>query len=178
MENFKIYISLKSAMTFVFSLIIIFLLFKVKDFILILFASFVIASSLFPVVDWMSKKMPRWLAVLAIYLAGFIILATVLIPFAVVFADQTRELVKQMPIYWADMEKLMAKLQIFTQNSSFLPDISQIFSTGGTWGQNIINQSISLNNSATTPVWREALIKAISRWLWRTTNSRGSCQPR
>jgi predicted PurR-regulated permease PerM len=144
MENFKIYISFKSAITFVFSLIMIFLLFKIKDFLLILFASFVIASSLFPVVDWMSKKMPRWVSVLILYLAGFIILATVFVPFTVVFTDQTRELIKQMPVYWADMETIMAKLQIFAQNSSFLPDISQFFTTSGNWGQNIINQSISL----------------------------------
>ncbi len=144
MENFKIYISFKSAITFVFSLIVLFLLFKIKDFLLILFASFVIASSLFPAVDWMSKKMSRWLAVSIVYLMGFIILATVFIPFTVVFIEQTRELARQMPVYWADMEALMAKLQIFTQNSSFLPDISQFFTVSGDWGQNIINQSINL----------------------------------
>lgn len=142
MNTIKIVISPRSVVLVLAFLLLSWLIYQSKDIILLLFASFVIASALFPVVDWLSKKMPRILAVSLIYLIGFIILATVLIPFFSVLIGQSQEFAKRLPVYTKEIYNFITDLQITT--GGLFPDFQEILSSTANMGQNIVSQSINI----------------------------------
>ncbi|MCK5177780.1 MAG: hypothetical protein KAQ92_08705, partial [Candidatus Aenigmarchaeota archaeon] len=76
MDKVKISVSPANIIFFLASIIFILFLYQIKDVILLLFASFVIASALYPSVDWMSRKIPRGLVIAFVYLIGLIIVLT------------------------------------------------------------------------------------------------------
>ena len=148
MNTVKIVISAKSVFLVIAFLILSWITYQSKDVILLLFASFIIASALIPSVDWLSKKMPRMLAVVFIYTLGFIILSTMLIPLLVVLIQQARELISSIPVYVSTIEGLATKWQIVSKNSDILPSLPQVLSYSSNFGQNILSQSINITINA------------------------------
>lgn len=143
MEKIKSIISPKSILLFFALAVLILFIHQIKDVLLLLFASFIIASALYPMIDWMSKKMPRGVAVFIVYTFGLIIIATVLVPFFAILIEQTREFIKQSPTYWNEMQKVISDLRITGRNYGVLPNTSQILSTTAGLGENIVSQSIN-----------------------------------
>ncbi|MFH0702872.1 MAG: AI-2E family transporter [bacterium] len=151
MNSIKIVISSRSIILVILFLILVWLIYQAKDVILLLFASFVIASALSPVVDWLSKKMPRAVAVSIIYVLGFIILATILIPLCMVLIEQTQEFLKQIPVYLNEVERFADKWQIVSKNFGVF-NFSHILSYTANLGENIVNQSINITISFFTGI--------------------------
>jgi len=121
---------------------IIFCLILIKDITLLFFTSFVVASALNPAVDKMSKKIPRWLSVLIIYLIGFLILALFLIPFINVLIQQSILLLQNTPSYGL---RIYNEFNVLLHKISWIkPVISQFTSTAAGYGQNILASSINL----------------------------------
>jgi len=143
MNTIKSIISTKSILLFFVLAVLSLFIYQIKDVLLLLFASFIIASALFPTIDWMSKKMPRGLAVFIIYIAGLIIIATVFVPMFAVLAEQTQEFIKQAPSYWNDIEKFISNIKIISKNYGMMPNTPQILSTTAGIGENIVSQSIN-----------------------------------
>ena len=144
MNPVKIEISTKTIIVGIAVLISIWFIYQTKEVFLLLFASFIIASALYPVVDWLSKKMSRGLAVFLIYVLGFIVLATMLIPFFAILIQQAQEFIKQIPVYWSEVEHIIANMKIISQNIALIPDLQQIVSATSFIGQHIVDQSINL----------------------------------
>jgi len=144
MKSIKINISASSIMLVLASLALVWMIYVSKDVILFLFASYIIASALFPSVDWLEKKMPRWLAVGILYVLGFIILSTILVPFFIILTKQAQEFIRQMPVYYKSIEGMISNLQSNTSLIGFLPDQEQIYSTITKYGENIVSQSINI----------------------------------
>lgn len=142
MNNSRIYISASSLITFLALILAILFIFQVKDVLLLLFASFVIASALFPSVDWMSKKIPRGIVVVFIYLAGIIILLTLLFPFVSVIVSQSQEFIKKFPGYWTQITQIIYDFEIFAESRGFMPDYSEVISNISKFGQDILEKSI------------------------------------
>lgn len=140
----KIVIVPKSIIAGIAFIILTWIIYQSKEMILLLFASFIIASALYPLVDWLNKRMPRSFAVAIVYFLGFVILATVLIPASIILIQQAHEFLTQMPVYWKEIEKFITEWQINAKYSSLMPDFNQILSNTSSIGQNIVNQSISL----------------------------------
>ena len=143
MNGTKIIISPMSVITLISFLILTVLIYQIRDVILLLFASFIIASALYPIVDWMDKKMPRWLAVLIVYVVGIIIMATILIPFISVLIEQTREFFKLAPDYWKEVTNIIYSWKLNFRTFGFSPDLSRIFSVSTNLQQHIVSQSIN-----------------------------------
>ncbi|MEI8388305.1 MAG: AI-2E family transporter [bacterium] len=144
MSSLKIIISPKSiAALIAFTLLVIFI-YHTKDVILLLFASFVIASALYPTVDWMSKRMKRGIAVGIIYLVGLTILSILSVPFFAILTDQTQEFVKDFPKYWTHVQFLIDKGEVLIESTGYIPDYSQAFTNITAFSKDIVNQSISL----------------------------------
>jgi predicted PurR-regulated permease PerM len=152
MDTIKSIISTKSILLFFALAILTVFIYQIKDVLLLLFASFIIASALYPTVDWMSKKMKRGLAVFIVYTLGLIIIATVLVPFFAILIEQTREFLKQAPSYWDQIEKFISDVRIVSKNYGMLPNIPQILTTTAGLGQNIVNQSINFTIAIFTGV--------------------------
>ena len=147
MNTTKVIISTKNIILLLSLLILVWIIYQSKDVIMLLFASFIIASALYPIVEWLNRRMPRGAAVALIYAAGFIILATMLIPLTAVLIEQTQEFLKQLPTYWTEVYKFIEKMQIRNMTWAVSPDFSQILSTTTNLGQNILNQSINITIS-------------------------------
>ncbi|EKE03740.1 MAG: protein of unknown function UPF0118 [uncultured bacterium] len=142
MNSIKIVISPKSIIVVLAFLILAWIVYQSLNIILLLFASFVIASALFPLTDWMSKKLPRGLSVLIIYIVGFLLLSTVLIPLFSVLGQQIQEFVTRIPIYSREIYNFVTDLQITT--GGLFPDFSEIVSPLTNIGQNIVSQGINI----------------------------------
>ena len=144
MDKVKISVSPANIIFFLASIIFILFLYQIKDVILLLFASFVIASALYPSVDWMSRKIPRGLVIAFVYLIGLIIVLTLLIPFITVIFSQFQEFIKKFPGYWEHLIKIAYDLDIIAKSQGFIPDYSQIISNAAKIGQEILNRSIDI----------------------------------
>lgn len=143
MNTTKIVISSKSVIIMIAFLVSALFIYQIRDVLLLLFASFIIASALFPIVDWMSKKIPRGLSVLIVYLIGIIILATIFIPFIAVSIEQTREFIKQSPLYFQEISKIISGWRLDFKNYGIATNLSELFSNYSDIAQHIVNQSIN-----------------------------------
>lgn len=138
----KIIVSPYSIIIFLTLILLILFVFQIMDVILLLFASFVIASALFPTVDWLSKRLPRGLVVILVFIVGLIVLLTILIPFITVIISQTQEFLKKFPTYWQALAGFLDDIEILAINSGVIPDYSQIIGNVTKLGQEILSKSI------------------------------------
>jgi predicted PurR-regulated permease PerM len=152
MNAVKNIISSRSILLFFAMGLFIIFIYHIKDVLLLLFASFIIASALYPVVDWMSKKMPRGLAVFIIYMLGLVVIATVLIPLFAILADQTNEFLKQSPAYLAEIKKFLLQISAKSKHYGMLPNISQILSGTSNISEQIVSQSINFTITIFTTI--------------------------
>lgn len=144
MNSVKIVISPKSMAALVAFVLLVIFLYQTRDVILLLFASFVIASALYPIVDWMSKKIHRGLAVGIVYLGGFIVFAVLAVPSFSILAEQTREFIKDFPNYWSHIQALLSKGEVWIESTGYIPDYSQLLANLSTFSKEIVSQSINL----------------------------------
>jgi len=142
MKQEKIIISPGSIITFLTLIFLAIFIYQIKDVLLLLFGSFVISSALFPIVDWMSRKIPRGIVVAFVYLAGLIIIITLLIPFITVIATQLQGFVTKFPTYWEHIIKIVDDLEILAISSGLIPDYTQIITNAAKFGQNLLGRSI------------------------------------
>jgi len=138
----KISITPASIIIFFSFILLLIFIYQIRDVLLLLFASFVIASALFPIVDWLSKKVPRGIVVLFVYLVGLLVMLTLLIPFITVIVQQTEEFMEKFPGYWDQITRALSEFEIFAQSQGFIPDYSQMFSNMSDIGQDIVSKSI------------------------------------
>jgi len=102
----------------------LFFLYFIRDAILIIFVSLILASAFGPWLDWMQKhKIPRALGVLAIYIILFSIIFGAIYLIIPPIIKEINELVKSFPFYY---EKIAANWQSF-----------RAFSDSHQWSQNI-----------------------------------------
>lgn len=100
MSDQRITLSLSSLLTILLVVLLIVLLWQLQGLLITLMISIVLAASITPIVDWAeNRRIPRWLAVLGVYLAliGGIVGAGLLIGPQVL--EQTQRLVNQVPTY-------------------------------------------------------------------------------
>jgi len=144
MNSVKIIISPKSIIALIAFVLLVLFVCHTKGVILLLFASFVIASALYPTVDWMSKKMKRGIAVGIVYLIGTLVLSIVSVPFFAVLIDQMQEFAKDFPRYWSNVQALITKGEVLIESTGYIPDYSQAFTNITSFSKDLLNQSISL----------------------------------
>lgn len=144
MNSTKIIISPKSVVFLITFTLLILFVYQIREVLLLLFGSFVIASALYPVVDWMNKKINRGLAVGIVYLIGFLLLIILCVPFFSVVTQQTREFMKDFPTYWNGVQGSLSKMQVLVESTGFIPDYGQMLTNISAFSKEIVNQSINL----------------------------------
>ena len=125
MSEIKITVSLKSVLMILAIGMLIWGLIVAKDIILFLFAGYIIASALFPTVDFLTKKMPKTFAVTLVFLAFILIMAVVFVPFVGIFIDQ----LQQFQAYFPKLTGMVGewiKMYKESQISQMLPPVEQI----------------------------------------------------
>ncbi len=125
MSEIRITISLKSVLMILAIGMLIWGLIVAKDIILFLFAGYIIASALFPTVDFLKKNMPKTIAVTLVFAAFILTMAVVFVPFVGIFIDQ----LQQFQAYFPKLTGMVSEwIKLYNESSisQMLPPIEQI----------------------------------------------------
>ena len=141
MNEIKITISVKSMLTILAIGMLIWGLTIAKDIILFIFAGYVIASAMFPMLDFLKKKMPANLAVALIFTAFTTILAVVFIPFFGIFIDQIQQFQAYIPKL---TDKVGSFIQIYKTYaiSQMLPSVEQLSDKIFAYSEGVVKTSL------------------------------------
>lgn len=138
-------ITAKNIVFFVTVVLFIVFLSKIKDVAILFFASFVIACSLNPLVDKLSKKMSRGMASALVLGGGLFIISMFFVPLFVMGGHQVKSFLQLLPAHYADV-----KTYIFSLPYIHKPDFSSMSysdfvspATGIT--SNLVDKSIILS---------------------------------
>lgn len=125
MSEIKITISLKSVLMILALGMLIWGLIVAKDIILFIFAGYIIASALFPTIDFLKKKMPSSIAVTLVFIAFILTMTIVFVPFVGIFIDQIHQFHAYLPKITSKISEWI-DLYNTSQISKMLPPIEQI----------------------------------------------------
>ena len=141
MNDVKITISIKSLLTILAIGMLIWGLIVAKDIILFIFAGYIIASAMFPIVDFLKQKMPKNLAVILVFTVFLVLLGIIFVPFAGILVDQIQQ-------FQAYFPKLSAKItewvNIYKASniSQMLPPVEQISAKMLAYSESMVKTSI------------------------------------
>lgn len=106
--------------------LIIFFLFFVRDVLLIVFVSLILASALDPWVDFMQKhKIPRGFGIMIIYLAAVFVLAGTIYLIIPPIAVEVKNLSKDFPAYWDRVSGNMENLRSYSDSHGWTENIQK-----------------------------------------------------
>ncbi len=104
-------------------------LYYIKDIILLLFVSVVLAAAFAPWTDWLEKRrIPRPLGILTLYL---IVLVVILITIALLIPPLTKQsgqLAQNFPYYWQSVSQSFYHLQSYSQQFGLAENVQNFFS--------------------------------------------------
>lgn len=138
----------KFVLFLVMTAIVVLLIYVFKEISLLFFGSYVISCALNPLVDKMSKVMPRWLAIAIIYIMGLVTILLIAIPLILVAIEETAALLRNLPVYLDFIKN--AVLYVLKQD---IPALNLLFNfntvshTVERFGTELLNQSINLTKS-------------------------------
>lgn len=141
---FKKYVTTRNVAFLIMVIVALFFLAQIKVIALLFFASFVIASSLNPIVDWLEKKMKRTIAASLVIIGAVMLFFAFFVPLIFVAINQVQGLAAILPekIDW---------IQNFIFNHSFyghkipeIVDIDSLIKSSSPIATGILNQSINL----------------------------------
>ena len=141
MNEVKITISLKSIILIMALVMLILGIIMAKDILLFLFAGYIIASAMFPLMDYLRKKMPVWVAVTLIFVVGIGFISMVLAPFLSILTQQLEQ-------FYAFFPKLTAKITEWiglykTSHFNFLlPSTEELASKLFGYSEDVVKKSI------------------------------------
>lgn len=106
----KLDIPLMTVIKVIGSLIFVYFLFMIRDVLIILMISFILAAALEPVVDKLQKKLkfPRWLGALSIYALFLAILYVFIMMVAPILSDQVQALIANKDTYINDVRSMIS----------------------------------------------------------------------
>ncbi len=133
-------LSRKNIVIFLITGIALFLLCQIKDIALLFYASFVIASALNPIVDYLNRRISRGLAISLLYLVGLTLLIIFFVPLAGILVEQTITLLKQLPDYWEQITLQANNFKIVSTNYGIQIDPNEIFNATTAFGQNLLER--------------------------------------
>lgn len=139
-ETFKI----KNIIFTLLVLFVIWFIIQIKEIALLFFGSYVIACSVNPLVDKLSKHMNRALASTIVLMGILIIILLVLIPICTISYREIQLLLVDMPKRFDDFIDFLTHTKIFGQNAMDLINLEDIFSNTSQIATDIVNKSINI----------------------------------
>src|SRR5579883_160183 len=171
MSDQRITISLSSIFSILLVVLLLVLLWQLQNLLIILMIAVVLAATLSPIVDWAeSWRVPRWLAVIAVYLLliGGCIGVGVLIGPTVV--EQTERLITQIPLYSEALFNWLQglALRLNTSQPELVPQLVNP-QTLTNWvirsSQQVLLRSFGLTRDIVTAMFSVILILLISGYM-------------
>lgn len=95
------------------TMVIIFLIlaYIFKEISLLFFGSYVIAASISPFVDFLSRKMPRGVAITIVYVLGTAIGLLIAIPLLAIISKETTQFINNIPHYFTILQNIIDQLE-------------------------------------------------------------------
>ncbi|HIZ29467.1 MAG TPA: AI-2E family transporter [Candidatus Adamsella sp.] len=143
-SNFKNY---KMIIFFILVVITLFGMYYFKDVFMLFFASYVIAASLMPLVDKLSKKMPRSFVISLIYLIGFGLFTLILIPLISLLYKETVLFIKNIPEYFQMIMNYLSTTDFMGKKLIEVINTENALMSSASFGSTIIDKSINFTVS-------------------------------
>ena len=143
----KKYITVKNIIFFIIAILFLVFITKIKDTAILFFASYVIACSLNPIVDKMTKKMSRSLAS-TLVLSG-VLLASVLflLPLLVVAGHQIKSFLIMLPEHIVTVKSFLLQNPFLSKSTIAQLDIGELLSPASGFTTKFVNNSINFSVS-------------------------------
>lgn len=143
----KKYITVKNVIFFVIAILFLVFITKIKDTAILFFASYVIACSLNPIVDKLTKKMSRSLAS-TLVLGGVLVISFIfLLPLLVVAGEQIKSFLILLPEHITAVKTFLLQTPFLDKSMIAQIDVGELLSTASGFTTNFVNNSINFSVS-------------------------------
>lgn len=142
---FQKYISAKNIIFFIIAILFIIFITKIKDIAILFFASYVIACSLNPLVDKLSKRMNRSLASALVLVVTTLLLGTFFIPVIGMAGHEIKSFVNHVPQYIDSIKDFLVNTPVINKTQIAQIDIGDFISSASGFTTKFVNQSINLS---------------------------------
>ncbi len=141
---FQNYLTVKNIIFLIVAILFIKFISMISGVAMMFFASYVLACSLNPLVDWLSKKMKRPLAA-SIVVSGMIaIFVAFFMPVIIIASKQITSFVQILPNHIEAIKTFILNKQILGQKIVNMIDIPSFIQPVSDFTTNLVNQSINL----------------------------------
>jgi predicted PurR-regulated permease PerM len=145
-ENlFQKYISAKNIIFFIIAILFLIFITKIKDVAILFFASYVIACSLNPLVDKLSKKLSRGLSAAIVLLSTISLLGLVFIPLVVMAGHEIKSFISNIPVYIDSLKEFLATTPLINKTQLAQMNLTDIISSTSEITSKFVNQSINFS---------------------------------
>ena len=145
-ENiFQKHINAKNIIFFIIAILFIIFITKIKDIAILFFASYVIACSLNPLVDKLSKKIKREFASAIVLLLTVSILGTFFIPIIAMAGHEIKSFITTLPQYIDVIKDFLATTPIINKSQLANIEIGDFISSASGFTTNFVNKSINIS---------------------------------
>lgn len=99
---------IKKNILFLFAIAVLLLFFfEISDILLLFYTAFVITSAFDPIVERLSRRIPRFFAIVIIFLISFMFIVILLVPLADIVLKQGYQFIRQIPVFWKEISKIL-----------------------------------------------------------------------
>lgn len=144
---FQKYITAKNIIFFIISVLFLIFITKIKDIAILFFASFVIACSLNPIVDMISKKLNRSVAAALVLLSTVLVLGVFFVPIILIAVHEIKSFVELIPQHIAVIKNFLMSTSFFNQSQLSQIDIGGLLSSASGITSDFVNESINISKN-------------------------------
>lgn len=136
---FRKYLTPKNIMFFIITILFLVFIHKIADIAIMFFASFVIASSLNPIVDKLAKKYKRNVAAAVVLISSIFLLLAFIVPIVIIAGHEIGNFALSFP-------QLINNMQDYAGTQPLINalDLSEILSSAAGFTSDFINETINL----------------------------------
>lgn len=145
-ENlFQKYISAKNVIFFIIAILFLIFITKIKDVAILFFASYVIACSLNPLVDKLSKRLNRGVSSSIVLLSTILLISLVFIPLIVMAGHEIKSFIENFPQYISVLKEFIATAPLINKTQLAQINLADFISSTSEFTSKFVNQSINFS---------------------------------
>ena len=141
---FKSYLTVKNIIFFIVAILFIKFLTMISAIAMMFFASYVLACSLNPLVELLTKRMKRPMAATVVITGMILIFSLFFIPVIVIASDQINSFIQVLPGHIANLKAFIMNKTILGQKIVDMIDIPSFIQPVSDFTTNLVNQSITV----------------------------------
>lgn len=139
------HLTAKNIIFFIIAILFIIFITKIKDIAILFFASFVIACSLNPIVDKISKKLNRNIASAIVLFGTVLICGAFFIPIIIMSANEIKSFIHHVPGYIDSIIQFITVTPLINHSQLANIDLGELISSTSNFTSKFVNGSINLS---------------------------------